>query len=227
MKILYYGNNNLSTPYFVYYGNVEGLVSTVERLNLTLSTAALLVSVALAVLGYYWFVPALREYELRGRLEVTGKKVEEPHRTGDPEVSYEVDIVNIGSLPTKEIQLIARYPLLLTTRTIDGQRISIPWDGDPIPKVEAIDPPLPVETSEDGTKIVVRQALSPKEHLRIGFSHTPVTVWVLTDSGDPKVVQTGAKARMFVPEDMAELFEQKKLFEQGRSFTPKRQQSKR
>lgn len=197
----------------------------IDKLNLLLSSTAIVISIILSVIGYFWFVPAMREYQLRGRFEVSGKRLkpQDPRRPPDDsvDVAYEIDIHNIGSLPTKDIQIVARYPLMVTRDDQTGVYFFL----DDEPKVVATDPPIPLETNEDSTQIMVRHALSPDAHLRIGFSVIPVTIWIRSEAGDTNIVQTGREPRMFWPPDMAEMY-YKDQFKQTPPRQPRKRRSK-
>lgn len=60
--------------------------------------------------AYFLLVPSLRDYELRGRLKVTSDKFIEDDGGSKYPLKYEINLLNSGRLPAKDIRLDIIYP---------------------------------------------------------------------------------------------------------------------
>lgn len=87
-----------------------------EKIGIIVSTAALAVSIISPIATFLWLDPKIKEFNDRGRLQVTGEFTKYKmstlipnQRVVDLDSSYQANLLNIGKMPAKEIQIVVQY----------------------------------------------------------------------------------------------------------------------
>lgn len=143
-----------------------------EKLSLWFSALSLIISIASPLVGYFWLVPSLRDYELRGRLQITSDRFIEDDGDSKYPLKYEIKLINSGRLPAKDIRLDIIYPLGYP----DGGEISV------FP---------PMESDVKNSYLLLKRPLPPNDTVLIQFSVPPTMLYISTETGDTKIHITG------------------------------------
>jgi len=154
-----------------------------EKASVYVSIFAVVISLTSPVLMYYWLDPTLKQFSLRGRLEVllipendelykkiiTAILMDKPPIPANP---LNVEIQNIGKLPASGIQIVAQY-------FNEGKEGGV-----------AFEPPVQYEASYHGTQtfITLKRSLAPQDKLKITFTDSPQRVVVSNEFGESSIV---------------------------------------
>lgn len=161
-----------------------------EKISTAISIIALLLSIAAPIFIYYWLDPTLQSFKLRARLQtVAVPSVVRGYTDGSSAYvtfgppgldgkDYKIEILNIGQLPARDMQVIAEY---------DDS-----YQDEPS---FTIDPPALIESKISNNKmyITVKRPLAPQDKMRITFAVSPVTIWILNEFGETDTIHTGAR----------------------------------
>jgi hypothetical protein len=135
-----------------------------EKLNTALSLIAITVAVATPFVTYFGLDPTLQAFKHRARLQVSSSKDTEALRQNtiriilelEPEpINFDVEILNVGELPAKDIQIVAQY-----------------HSGVPEPVSVAFEPPAQydVVARADQMFITMNRALASKTRSKLPFA---------------------------------------------------------
>jgi hypothetical protein len=182
-------------------------LSTVEKVELALSIAAIVISITSPIVTYYWLDPTLQAFKLRARLQIAGTihrtvEYKEPKRSNNKtnvrpnetrslaellsqfgtrvvhDVEYEVEISNIGQLPAKEAQIVAQFE---SAHEINLDSISF-------------EPAILFEVTQKPGRIFITlsRPIAPQDTIKVRFrSPLPTQVSVSNEFGETSTIQTG------------------------------------
>src|SRR5207244_11399566 len=85
----------------------------------------------------------------------------------------EVEVLNVGDLPAKDVKLTLQYDKSVTSLTL--------------PKVS---PAMPMESTQQDTAtfITLKMPIAPRDKIKIQFPTIPETVWVTSDTGERSTI---------------------------------------
>jgi len=157
-------------------------MSSFERLSLFMSGAALLLAIGVPIISFFWLDPQLQTFRRRAILQVnpivesaTGAGVDIAHVLTDK--NYEIEIMNVGASPAKEVSLTLQY----------GEPITDQFDL-------TINPPFRTEASnKTNTKFVtLKEPIAPNDKIDVKFAPTPDTIWITNEFGERTILNTRA-----------------------------------
>jgi hypothetical protein len=154
-----------------------------EKLSLSLSILALVISISVPIASYYWFDPTLKQFGLRGRLQVSSSKDERDYHNEiiraiimeeTPKLGFNVEIVNIGELPANGIQIISQY----FDQATDGG--------------VTFEPILQYESTCRGSQkfIMLKRPLAPHDKLKITFNDNPDKISISNEFGETSIIDS-------------------------------------
>ncbi len=149
-----------------------------EKITISISAIAVLISIATPIATYLWLDPKVKEFNERARLQVT---VDDPNKDLDSSMSswdpYKINILNIGKLPAKDIQIVIRFKTEL-----------------PAFDYFEFDPPLQYEIHSTAHEsfITLKRPLASQDSLNMIFYRgVPSLLTVSTDTGETSTINTG------------------------------------
>jgi hypothetical protein len=107
------------------------------------------------------------------RSNIVNKAFQEALEMSALDTSYEVEIVNVGKLPAKDIQIVAEY--------IEHSENGIQFD----PPVQS-----DLVSRDNKTFITLKRPLAPQDKIKIVFKVPPVSLWVSNEFGETDTIKT-------------------------------------
>ena len=156
-----------------------------EKINTVLSLIAITVALATPFVTYFWLDPTLQAFKHRGRLQISSSKDTSARHQEEiriilglePEpINFDVEILNVGELPAKDIQIVAQYD-----------------SGAPQTVSLGFEPPIQYDavTRADQVFITMKRALASKDKIKVTFRDNPSRISVSNEFGESSTVDTG------------------------------------
>lgn len=198
-------------------------ISVLEKWTLGLSIAAVLISIGMPVVSYYWFDPQLQTFMNRAKLQIVEVKKEAVVTTNGPSSFEDIkneemwwkslsaffefnpwsaEIHNTGNLSGKDVLVAAKYSSPLIEKKEEKASL-----GVAMPDIK-FEPPAPFEKVVNGDTIMItlKRAIAPQDKIKVTFSSMPNTVWVSNEYGESSSIETAAGSFRFFKDIDVEKF---------------------
>jgi hypothetical protein len=159
-----------------------------EKVNTALSVVAIIIAAATPFVAYFWLDPTLQAFKHRGKLQVSSSKDTAEFRRGlikaiiensdgfNPvQIKFDVEILNIGDLPAKDIQIVAQYA------SAAPKEASLKFEPlvqyDVVPRANQV-------------FITVKRPLASQDKLKVTFLDNPSRISVSNEFGETSTIDT-------------------------------------
>lgn len=160
-------------------------MSRYEKLSTILSVFALLAAIASPFISYHWLDPQFQAFKNRAKLQVTGAIIGDVnYEASTMRVTYgltspyELEIINVGQLPCKEIKIVSQQQQELR------DKVHLPPDD--ASQDFSFEPLIPFDVTTKGNQhfITVNRPLAPNDKLKMTFKYVPSFVVVSNEWGE-------------------------------------------
>lgn len=163
-------------------------LTTTEKWTIGLSLTAIIVSMISPITSYYWFDPQFQTFRNRARLQISSTNPinfnqKEPKPVIEIDLweipSYsDVEILNIGQLPAKDVQIVFNY-----TKLVEDEKLN--------PSI-TFEPPILSEITirEKTVFVTLKKAIAPQEKIKVKINPIPDNIWVYNEFGEGNSIQT-------------------------------------
>lgn len=164
-----------------------------EKWSIGLSIVAVVISIAMPFISYFWLDPQLQSFRNRARLQLNSgeifpnskppdpnnlnypKKTETDFIEIDSSQPWYIEILNVGGMPAKEVQIVFAYPS----------------QSEKQPEL-IFEPPSANELVQKGNNYIItlKRSIAPQDKVKISTLVVPDEVWVYSEFGESNNIKT-------------------------------------